>query len=59
MIMAHNKHGRPKNSRAGCLMCKPWKMNGISTNSKEGESFSDRKRRPSASEEIRNRSEQE
>jgi hypothetical protein len=20
--------GKPKNARAGCLMCKPWKMNG-------------------------------
>lgn len=24
----HHKRGRPKNSRAGCLMCKPNKMNG-------------------------------
>lgn len=24
----HHKRGRPKNARAGCLMCKPWKMNG-------------------------------
>jgi hypothetical protein len=23
--MAHHKRGRPKSSRAGCLMCKPWK----------------------------------
>ena len=27
MIM-HHKRGKPKNSRAGCLMCKPHKMNG-------------------------------
>lgn len=26
--MSHHKRGRPKNRRAGCLMCKPWKMNG-------------------------------
>lgn len=25
------KRGRPKNRRAGCLMCKPWKMNGAKT----------------------------
>ena len=23
----HHKRGRPKNRRAGCLMCKPHKMN--------------------------------
>jgi hypothetical protein len=22
------KRGRPKNRRAGCLLCKPWKANG-------------------------------
>lgn len=25
----NHKRGKPKNSRAGCLMCKPNKMNGI------------------------------
>ncbi len=24
----HHKRKRPKNSRAGCLLCKPHKMNG-------------------------------
>jgi len=24
----HHKRRRPKNRRAGCLMCKPHKMNG-------------------------------
>jgi len=24
----HHKRGRPKNRRAGCLFCKPWKANG-------------------------------
>jgi hypothetical protein len=24
----HHKRGRPKNRRAGCLLCKPHKMNG-------------------------------
>lgn len=23
----HHKRRRPKNQRAGCLMCKPWKAN--------------------------------
>lgn len=27
--MANHKRGRPKNRRAGCLMCKPWKANGV------------------------------
>ena len=26
--MAHHKRGRRKKARAGCLMCKPHKMNG-------------------------------
>ena len=25
----NHKRGRPKNRRAGCLMCKPNKMNGV------------------------------
>jgi len=24
----NHKRGRPKNRRSGCLMCKPWKVNG-------------------------------
>ena len=51
--MAHQKRGRPKNRRAGCLLCKPWKVNGVSTECKEGEAFSDHKRRRFATEEIR------
>jgi len=29
MTLAHHKRRRPKNRRAGCLMCKPHKMNGV------------------------------
>ena len=25
----NHKRCRPKNQRAGCLMCKPWKVNGV------------------------------
>lgn len=25
----NHKRKRPKNGRAGCLMCKPWKVNGV------------------------------
>lgn len=27
--MGHHKRKRPKNRRAGCLMCKPHKANGV------------------------------
>lgn len=27
-VCMNHKRGRPKNARAGCLMCKPNKMNG-------------------------------
>ena len=33
--MAHHKRGKRKNIRAGCLMCKPHKMNGWSKNRAE------------------------
>lgn len=32
----HHKRGRPKNRRAGCLMCKPNKMNGWPKNANLG-----------------------
>jgi len=51
--MANHKRGRPKNRRAGCLLCKPWKVSGVSTENKEGEAFSDHKRRSAAGDEIR------
>lgn len=41
-IMAHHKRKKPKNARAGCLMCKPWKMNGAKK--KYRMKFSDRRR---------------
>jgi len=41
----NHKRKRPKNRRAGCLMCKYWKVNGFATERKDGERFSDHKRR--------------
>jgi hypothetical protein len=41
----NHKRGRPKNQRAGCLMCKNWKMNGAGKYSKEYERPADRRRR--------------
>jgi len=32
----HHKRKRPKNRRAGCLLCKPHKMNGIEKYSSKG-----------------------
>ena len=33
--MAHHKRRRPKNRRAGCLLCKPWKANGMKRSRKQ------------------------
>jgi hypothetical protein len=50
--MAHHKRKRSKNRRAGCLFCKPWKMNGVAKNRLDAESFSDHRRRDSADREV-------
>jgi len=50
--MAHHKRKRSKNGRAGCLLCKPWKMNGFAKRRPDAESFSDYRRRASAQREI-------
>ena len=44
----HHKRKRPRNRRAGCKMCKPWKVNGFSASSYEGEKFSDHTKRKAA-----------
>lgn len=54
--MANHKRKRPKNRRAGCLMCKPWKMNGFSKDQFESARFSDARRRYFAKAEIREES---
>ena len=41
----HHKRGKARNVRAGCKMCKPWKVNGFRTGRKDGEKFSDHARR--------------
>ena len=43
--MANHKRKRPKNRRAGCLLCKPWKVNGFSKRRAGAEQFSDHRRR--------------
>lgn len=49
----NHKRKRPKNRRSGCLMCKSWKVNGVSVESKNGEKFSDHKERIAKSREIK------
>lgn len=41
----NHKRKRHRNARAGCKLCKPWKANGVATESEGGEKFSDHKRR--------------
>jgi len=50
--MAHHKRRQPKNRRAGCLLCKPWKMNGFAKNRLDGERLSDHRRRRFADQEV-------
>lgn len=50
--MANHKRRKPKNARAGCLLCKPWKVNGFATERSEGEKHSDHVRRDAAKKEI-------
>lgn len=41
----NHKRGRARNRRAGCKLCKPWKVNGFRTERADGEKFSDHRRR--------------
>lgn len=50
--MGHHKRGIPSNSRAGCKLCKPWKINGFPTAKEGGEQFADHKRREFAAQDI-------
>lgn len=44
----NHKRGRARNRRAGCKLCKPWKVNGFATERQDGEKFSNHRRRASA-----------
>jgi hypothetical protein len=48
----NHKRG-PRNRRAGCKLCKPWKVNGFATKRVGGESFSAHRRRTAAASDIR------
>ncbi len=49
----NHKRKRSRNRRAGCKLCKFWKINGFATERVEGEKFSDHRRRSIAGGEIR------
>ena len=49
----NHKRKKARNARAGCKMCKHWKVNGFATARYEGEKFSDHKRRDAAKQEIK------
>jgi hypothetical protein len=49
----NHKRKRPRNQRAGCKLCKPWKMNGVRTAAYVGEKFSDHARRQAATASVR------
>lgn len=48
----HHRRGRPRNRRAGCKLCKPWKANGYRTERADGERFGDHRRRDAARHEL-------
>jgi hypothetical protein len=42
------KRGKARNARAGCRLCKPWKVNAFRTGRPGGERFGDHRRRAAA-----------
>lgn len=48
----NHKRGKARSARAGCKLCKPWKINGIRTERADGERFSDHRRRTAADSDI-------
>ena len=46
------KRKGPKSTRAGCLLCKPWKINGEGKERKENNKASDFRRKEGAKEQI-------
>ena len=51
----HHKYRRPKQSRAGCHMCKPWKlkMNKAKNNSADGPHIQEQRARLNERDEVR------
>ena len=51
--MANHKRKRPKNRRGGCLLCKPWKMNGYGKERVDAAPFSSVKRKYFAKQDLK------
>ena len=51
--MTNHKRKRPKNRRAGCLCCKPHKMNGWGKNRLDGHHFATRRKRLHAGQDMK------
>lgn len=49
----HHKRHKARNARAGCKLCKPWKVNGVRTEARDGERFGDHRRRDAAAQSLR------
>jgi hypothetical protein len=49
----NHKRGRARHRRAGCKLCKFWKVNGWRTERHDGERFSDHRRRVAAERDLR------
>lgn len=52
--MANHKKHPNKNRRAGCKLCKPWKISGVKKHTKVNEQFSSFVLWDKAGEEIKN-----
>lgn len=48
----HHKRKKARNARAGCKLCKPWKVNGFATARRDGEKFADHRRRHTAARDL-------
>jgi hypothetical protein len=48
----HHKRKRPASRRAGCKLCKPWKVNGVRTEQTDGKSFANHRRRDAARQQL-------
>ena len=46
--MSHHKRKRPKNRRAGCLLCKPQKANGAKLSDRQKHSVNRKMQTPNA-----------
>jgi hypothetical protein len=49
----HHKRQRSPNRRAGCKLCKPWKLCGYATARSGGERFGNHRRRAAAADDLR------